>query len=349
MTVRVLMAVSLLFAACGAVADAPISVPPIRAGAVYVTSSGFTATGSDNPVFARLPDQADDISLGRTVPVTAIGSNVVLLMSADGSVRAVRVARSPSVPYARERAGNLPVALATREAVYVAESGGLTVVDARGVARTQHVPAARPGTASFCVPRRGQIETSASSVRSLAAVGSRAIAFASTWLNGLVVDLGDGRMLELPGSGAALSMVGGPNGRLYALTQDPTCDTSNWLVREIDVNGMREERVIDTRVPGGAFVHLELVASRAGVFLHVVRDDSAQLIRVDGPAPAAPITVPEPAGIRAAGAPDGSIYVFGGRARNVVRRLDPAISTFSEVPGLAGPAGTFVNAVLFLD
>lgn len=347
---RCFLGLAIIIGACGGgAAERPTAVPAaVKAGAAYVVSSGVTPPGADNPAFARLPDASPDVSLGRTLPLAGIGSDALLLLSADGTVRVTRATRPSAPVYTRERVGNLPVALATADALYVVEGAAITVVDGGGAIRTVALPVASPGGATAtCTPQRGRLSAE-SSVRSLTAVDSRAYAFVSTWLNGLLVDLANGRTLELPGSGPALSMAAGHDGHLYALTQHPGCDTSNWLVREIDVVAMREVRVIDTGVPGGPYVNLGLVASRAGVFFHVVGEAVAYLGRVDGVTRDPVVTVPEPAGIRAAGAPDGSIYVFGGRAREVVRRFDPATRSFADVATLRGPPGSFVNAVFFL-
>jgi len=165
--------------------------------------------------------------------------------------------------------------LATADALYVAEGAAIIVVDGVGNTRSVTLPVASPGGPSATCTPKGPRHSADSALRSLTAVNSQPYAFVSTWFNGLLVDLTTGRTLALPGSGPAISMTAGLNGHLYALTQDPGCDTSNWLVREIDVVAMREVRVIDSGVPGGPYVHLGLVASRAGVFFHVVGDTAS--------------------------------------------------------------------------
>jgi hypothetical protein len=337
------------FTTSTAAGPAPVvSAPAVNAGAAYVVSTGVTPQGVDNPAFARLPNASADVALGRTVPFAGIGSDALMLMTAEGTIRVTRATRPGTPVYSRERSGNPPVALATADALYVVEGGAMIVVDGVGTTRTVTLPVASPGGPTVTCTSRGARHSTDSALRSLTAVNAQAYAFVSTWFNGLLVDLATGRTLELKGSGPAISMTAGPNGHLYALTQDPGCDTSNWLVREIDVVAMREVRVIDTGVPGGPYVHLGLVASRAGVFFHVVGDTAAYLSLIDALGRQPAVTVPEPAGIRAAGAPDGSIYIFGGRAREIVRRFDPVTRSFAEVASLRGPPGSFVNAVFFL-
>ena len=57
--------------------------------------------------------------------------------------------------------------------------------------------------------------------------------------------------------------------------------------------------------------------------------------------------MPPDSGLFSSAAPDGSIWLFGGRARNVLSRFDPAIGQVAHVAGADAPDGAFVGAVLF--
>ena len=147
------------------------------------------------------------------------------------------------------------------------------------------LPAARPtDDVNFCEIRKGLFDPRASAGRAIAAANGHLYAFVSTYVNGAIVDLTDGRRLDLPESGPALAMTSGSDGKLYALTVDQRCNTNTPVVRRIDPATMREEAAIDTHRPLG-FDGIDLVGGRGGAtYVHAVTATSAELLRVDATA-----------------------------------------------------------------
>src|SRR2546429_4609220 len=109
------------------------------------------------------------------------------------------------------------------------------------------------------------IDAKASSVPARAQSGGHLFGFVSTCVNGAILDVADGRRLELPQSGPAIAMTAATDGKLYALTIDERCNTTTFQLRRIDPATLREEAVIDTGLrPSGNVLRVELVAAATG-------------------------------------------------------------------------------------
>jgi streptogramin lyase len=141
-------------------------------------------------------------------------------------------------------------------------------------------------------------------------------------------------------------MVAGTDGKLYAITAEQKCGSHQLIVRRIDPITMREEASIVT-ARTFPFDRIELVSSAAGTtYAHLVTDVGAEFLRVDMRS-VTPIALPPDSGLMTGAAPDGSIWLFGGRARNTLSRFDPATGRVDRVPAADAPDGAFVGAVVF--
>lgn len=164
-------------------------------------------------------------------------------------------------------------------------------------------------------------------------------------MNGVIVDIHDGGRIDHVDAGHALAMTTGNDGKLYAATVG-ACQGSTVIVRRIDPVTMRQEAAINTgRVP--AVLWTRLIAAVGGAtYLHEVTATAATLLRIDG-ASVSTISLPLDSGIFSTAAPDGTIYLYGGRARSVVTRFDPATASLVVVDAAQGPSGATVGALFF--
>ncbi len=141
-------------------------------------------------------------------------------------------------------------------------------------------------------------------------------------------------------------MAAGSDGKLYAITAEQKCGAHQLVVRRIDPVTMREVALIET-ARTFPFVRVDLVSSTAGTtYAHLVTDNGAELLRVEARS-VTPIALPPDSGLFSSAAPDGSIWLFGGRARNLLSRLDPATGRVEHVARADAPDGAFVGAILF--
>ena len=141
-------------------------------------------------------------------------------------------------------------------------------------------------------------------------------------------------------------MTAGTDGKLYAITADQDCGAHRLIVRRIDPIAMREEASIDLgrTFP---FVRIAIVSSTAKTtYAHLVTDNGAELLRIEAQS-ITPIALAPDSGLFSSAAPDGSIWLFGGRARNAISRFDPATGFVERMPGFDAPDGAFVGAVVF--
>jgi hypothetical protein len=346
---------TLLLAACGTRLDNVESgagtsgrgdLRPIVPAIAYVMVGADPIVRGDRPAYLRLPG-ATPTQIGTGQMLTAAGDDVLLLQRFDGHIQAFRGGPKPVALHDRMAQGSRPNGLVVGDVVYELEYPGVVATNASGVTRNVPIPSARPtDSVTFCEIRKMMVDPRGSGARALATASGHVYAFVSTYVNGAIVDLTDGRRLDLPESGPAIAMTGGTDGKLYALTIDERCSTNPPVVRRIDPVTMREEAVIDTQRRLG-FDNIELVGGRGGAtYVHAVRATSAELLRVDA-ASVAEIPLPADSGLLAAVAPGGSVYLFGGRARNIVSRFDPVTGAIATVDEARGPDGSFVQALLF--
>jgi len=323
------------------------AMDPVLPAIAYVMVGPGSTTTEDRPAYLRLPGAAP-AQLGAGMLLAAAGDRVLLLRF-DGHIQAFRAGAQPVLLHDRFAQGERPNGVVVGDVLYELRSSGIVATDASGAMRNIALPAARPtDDVNFCEIRKGLFDPRASAGRAIAAANGHLYAFVSTYVNGAIVDLTDGRRLDLPESGPALAMTSGSDGKLYALTVDQRCNTNTPVVRRIDPATMREEAAIDTHRPLG-FDGIDLVGGRGGAtYVHAVTATSAELLRVDATA-VTTISLPRDSGLLAAAAPDRAIYLFGGRARNIVTRFDPATSAVATIDEARGPDGSFIQAVLFLD
>jgi hypothetical protein len=319
---------------------------PVLPAIAYVMVGPGSTTTDDRPAYVRLPGAAP-AQLGVGMLLAAAGDRILLLRF-DGHIQAFRAGAQPVLLHDRFAQGERPNGVVVGDVLYELRSSGIVATDASGTMRNIALPAARPtDDVKFCEIRKGLFDPRASAGRAIAAANGHLYAFVSTYVNGAIVDLTDGRRLDLLESGPALAMTSGSDGKLYALTVDQRCNTNTPVVRRIDPATMREEAAIDTQRPLG-FDGIALVGGRGATYVHAVTATSAELLRVD-PTAVTTISLPPDSGLLAAAAPDGAIYVFGGRARNIVTRFDPATSAVATIDEARGPDGSFIQALLFLD
>jgi hypothetical protein len=346
--------VALLLVSCGAHledeqgaagASGRQSVRPSEPTIAYIEVGTDPVIREDRPAYLRFPGQAP-VEIGSGQQFAAAGPEAVLFERFDGHVQAYRVGQAPTLLYERTNEGGPPRGIAFGDEIYEIQQGLLVATDAHGATREVPVPPAIPGAPTGCGYEKILFNPKGSVVWALATVGSHLFAFSASPANGAIFDLTDGRRLDLPGSGSALAMVAGSDGKLYAITADQRCGSHQLLVRRIDPITLRQETSVQTgrTFP---FVRVGLVSSSTGAtYAHLVTDHGAELLRID-PQSVLPIALPPDSGLFSSAAPDGSIWLFGGRARNILSRLDPAIGRVERIAGADAPDGAFVGAVLF--
>ncbi|TMC68561.1 MAG: hypothetical protein E6J13_14150 [Chloroflexi bacterium] len=320
---------------------------PLLPTIAYVMVGADPLVTGDRPVYLRSPG-ATPAEVGTGYYLAAAGDDLLLMLRFNGHIQAFRAGTRPARLYDRMAQGEVPGGLELNGVIYELQFGALIATDSSGDSRTIVLPAAQPtDNVAFCETEKILIDPRASSGQAIAVANGHLYAFVSTFVNGALVDLTDGRRLDLPESGTAISMTTGADGKIYALTIDGRCNSNRAVVRRIDPITLRQEAIIDTQRPLG-FDRIQLVGGREGTYVHAVTATSAELLRVDANA-VTPIALPADSGLLAAGAPDGSLYLYGGRARNVVSRFDPTTRTVREVDEVRGPDGSFVGALFFLD
>jgi hypothetical protein len=348
---------ALLLASCGTRLDDRQSGAgtsgrdPVRSAEptiAYVMVGAEPLVSNDRPAFLRLPGAAP-AQLGMGYIISTAGEDTILMLRFDGHIQAFRAGAAPVLLHDRAAQGDRPNGVVVGDVLYELHYPGIVATDASGATRNVPVAAARPSSdVKFCEIRKGgMFDPAASMTRALATAGGHLYAFVATYTNGAIVDVNDGRRVDLLESGPAIAMTTGSDGKLYALTIDQRCNTNTPVVRRIDPTTMREEAVVDTHRRLG-FDNIELVAGKVGpTFVHAVTGSAAELLRIDSSGVTA-IPLPPDSGLLAAAAPDGSVYLFGGRARNIVSRYDPKTGAVSTVDDAHGPDGSYVQAVLFL-
>lgn len=351
------LAVVLLLVACGsrapqnvAAADQASSVAAVRSavtpsqvGAVaYVVSADVM---TDNvPVYLRIPGAAVDLHVTDGMVVTGIAPDVLLVTRRDGHVLAYRVGVAARLIDDRLARDGRADGVVVGSTLYEYSGNWATSIDSAGTARSVALPAALPTTEGPCELTKATYDFKASSLNAMASVQGHPYAYVATLANGAVVDLDGGRRLDLPDAGRALAMVTGSDGKLYALTVDSRCATNHLVVRRFDVASLRQEASIDTGRPLPVS-SAGLVTAGEATYVHLVTETQAELLRVSLNN-VAPIAVPRDSGFLATGAPDGTVYLYGARARNIISRFDPRSGATTALDGLSGPAGSFIAAVI---
>ena len=332
----------------GALTSALESVRPSEPTIAYIQVGADPVMREDRPAYLRFPGQPP-VRIGDGQQFAAAGPNTLLFERFDGHVQAYRVGQAPTLLFDRTSQGGPPRGVAFGDEVYEMQQGRLVATDSRGTTRDVILPSAVPGPLApgvLCGYEKIRLNLNASTVWSLTATGGHLFAFSATPANGAIFDVIDGRRLDLPGSGNALAMAAGSDGKLYAITAEQKCGSHQLVVRRIDPVTMHQETSIDT---GKVFpsVRVDLVSSTAGTtYAHLVTDNGAELLRVEARS-VTPIALPPDSGLFSSAAPDGSIWLFGGRARNILSRLDPATGRVEHIAGADAPDGAFVGAVLF--
>ena len=323
------------------------AVRPSEPTIAYIQVGGDPIVREDRPAYLRFPGQPP-VQIGAGQQFATAGAETLLFERFDGHVQAYRVGKAPTLLYERMNQGGPPRGIAFGDEIYELQSGQVVATDVRRTTREVKVPSAVPGAPVLCGYEKILFDENASSVSGLAAIGSHLFAFSATPANGAIFDLTDGRRLDLPGSGPAIAMAAGSDGKIYAITAEQECGSHQLIVRRIDPIAMREEASIVT-ARTFPFDRIELVSSAAGTtYAHLVTDTGAELLRVDTRS-LTPVALPPDSGLMTSAAPDGSIWLFGGRARNVVSRFDPATKAVAVVDKARGPDGSFVQALLFLN
>ncbi len=316
----------------------PLIVPTIA----YVMGPDLMST--DYPVFVKRPGEPSK-QVASGVQLASVSNVLLTTKYPPGTVTATTVPEGRTYFEDTEVQGDSPQKAALAgDVLYLANHRRIIAVDPSGSVRTVPLPSALPVTTPRCPPRRGLgYDPSRSLLWAITAAHGHVFVYVASPTNGAVVDLQDGRRLDLVDAGHALAMVAGSDGKLYVATVD-ACASSTVIVRRIDPLTMREEAATDTRrAQTGS--RMGLVASAAGIYLHVV-GASAELLRIEGPGVSAIALAPD-SGEFSAAAPDGTIYLFGGRARNAVTRIDPTTGTLVAVDAARGPAGPLIGALFF--
>jgi len=307
---------------------------------------GPDLTTKDYPVFLQRPGEAPtQVASG----VQLAGTSNVLLTTKypPGTVTATTVIDGRTYFEDSEVQGESPQkAVLAGASLYMATSRRIIAVDPSGGSRTLPMPLALPTTAPKCAPTTNfGYDPTRSFLYAIAAVQGHVFVYVASPTNGAIVDLQDGRRLDLLDAGSALAMTTGSDNKLYAATVD-SCRSSTVVVRRIDPTTMREEATVDTGRPPRPIGMQLIAAAGGGLYLHEVTDTSAQLLRVDA-VRSSPIVLPPDSGLSITAAPDGTLYLFGGRARNAVTRFDPNTVTVTTVEAAQGPLGSFIGALFF--
>lgn len=317
----------------------PLIVPTIA----YVMGPDLMST--DYPVFVKRPGEPPK-QVASGVQLTSVSNVLLTTKYPPGTVTATTVPEGKTYFEDTEVQGDSQQKAAMAgDVLYLANHRRIIAVDPSGNVRTVPLPSAMPVTTPGCPQRRGGLsyDPSRSLLWAITAANGHVFVYVASPTNGAVVDLQDGRRLDLVDAGHALAMAAGSDGKLYVATVD-ACASSTVIVRRIDPLRMREEAATDTRrTPTGS--RMGLVASAAGIYLHVV-GAAAELLRIEGPRVSAIALAPD-SGEFSAAAPDGTIYLFGGRARNAVTRIDPTTGTLVAVDAARGPAGSLIGALFF--
>jgi hypothetical protein len=326
------------------IAPHPSSPPLIVPTIAYVVPPDTTTR--DVPIFIRTSGTNAAIHLSDGIVATGAPPDVLLVRRKDGHVIAFHLRGGAAQFSDRAPRGGRADALVVGSTVYEFSSDELVAIDAQGASRPVPLPLAMPTTVGPCQLQKGLVDLNASGLWAVASLGDHLYAYVATIGNGAIVDLSDGRRLDLVDAGYALAMTTGSDGKLYALTVDERCAPNHLLVRRVDPATMREESIIDT----GRFLPVEsaaLITAKGGsTYVHSVTASGTELLRVDG-AGVTSIPLPADSGQREAAAPDGTIYLFAGRARNIVTRFDPSSGTSTTVDAAEGPNGSFVEALFF--
>jgi len=349
--------VALLLVSCGtrledeqgaASASGRESVRPSEPTIAFIEVGTDPVIREDRPAYLRFPGQAP-VQIGSGQQFATAGPGTLLLERFNGHVQAFGVASAATVIYDRMNQGGPPRGLAFGGEIYELQQGRLVSTDARGATREVDVPSAVVGPLrpeALCGYEKVMFNLNASTVWGVTAIGAHLFVFSATPANGAIFDITDGRRLDLPGSGNALAISGGGDGKLYVITAEQKCGSHQLIVRRIDPVTMREEASIET-ARTFPFVRVDLVSSAAGTtYAHLVTDNGAELLRIDARS-VIPIALPRDSGLLSSAAPDGSIWFFGGRARNALSRLDPATGQVERSVAADAPGGAFVGAVLF--
>ena len=352
-----MLTAAMVVAACGTRLDAEESaagasglaaVRPAEPTIAYLQIGSDPIVRDDRPAYLRFRGLAP-VLIGAGQQFAAAGPATLLLERSNGHVQAYGVTSSATLLYERMNQGGPPRGVAFGDEVYEIQPGRVVATNARGATREVDVPSAVPGPLppqALCGYEKIIMYLNVSTTWALAAIGSHLFAFAATPANGAIFDLTDGRRLDLPGSGNALAMAGGADGKLYAVTAEQRCGSHRLIVHRIDPTTMREESSILTSRTF-PFVRIDLVSSAAGAtYVHLVTDAAAELLRIEAGS-VKPIALPPDSGLFSSAAPDGSIWLFGGRARNALSRFDPATGKVERVAGADAPDGAFVGAVIF--
>jgi hypothetical protein len=322
------------------------AVRPSEPTIAYIQVGADSIVREDRPAYLRFPGQPP-MQIGDGQQFATAGSETLLFERFDGHVQAYRIGKAATLLYERTNQGGPPRGVAFGDEIYEIQQGRLMATDGRSATREVSVPPAVPGAPVSCGSEKSiGLNPGASVVWALAALESHLFAFSATPANGAIFDLTDGRRLDLPGSGPAIAMAAGIDGKLYAITAEQKCGSHQLIVRRIDPITMRQETSIAT-TRTFPFVRVSLVSSSAGInYVHVVTDNGAEFLRIDVQS-VTPAALPPDSGLFTSAAPDGSIWLFGGRARNTLSRFDPATGRVDRVPAADAPDGAFVGAVVF--
>jgi len=329
----------------GAGTSALEPVRPSEPTIAYIQVGADPVMREDRPAYLRFPGQPP-VRIGDGQQFAAAGPNTLLFERFDGHVQAYRIGLAPTLLFDRTNQGGPPRGIVLGDEIYEIEQGRLVATDARGATREVAVPSAIPGAPVLCGYEKIVLDPKGSVVWGLATVGSHLFVFSATPANGAIFDLTGDRRLDLPGSGNALAMAAGSDGKLYVITAEQKCGSHQLVVRRIDPIAMRQEASIDL---GRTFplVRIAIVSNTAKItYAHLVTDNGAEIVRIDTQS-VTPFAMPPDSGLFSSAAPDGSIWLFGGRARNVLSRFDPATGQVAHVAGADAPDGAFVGAVLF--
>jgi hypothetical protein len=329
----------------GAAGTGREAVRPSQPTIAYIQVGADPIVREDRPAYLRFPGQPP-VQIGEGQQFATAGPQTLLLERFDGHVQVYGVASAATLTYERMNQGGPPRGIVFGDQVYELQFGALVATDSSGVTRQVNVPSAVPGSPALCGYEKIFFDPKASSVLAVAAIGSHLFAFSATPANGAIFELTDGRRLDLLGSGPAIAMAAGTDGKLYVITAEQKCGSHQLIVRRIDPITMREEASIVT-ARTFPFDRIELVSSTAGTtYAHLVTDTGAEFLRVDMRS-VTPIALPPDSGLMTGAAPDGSIWLFGGRARNTLSRFDPATGRVDRIPAADAPDGAFVGAVVF--
>jgi len=313
-------------------------VPPAAAAPPVASLFEVTYATPSGELFRRYVDALSlgyvpDIPLGRGGAVGSIaGTSSIVTDDAAGSIAIVSALGERKV-IARQ-ATVLPVVAATAMGfLWIGDGTQVTVADAEGRALSAvEAPRATPG----------------SRVTGFAFDGFTSFALMSGPASSVVVDLAQGRRLDLDALAPILD-VATVLRHAYVLGVDARDPRHALRLLDVDLATLTFARSATLPISErtAALDGHRIVPTAGGLYVYAaVRAGTRErslLFSIDQDFAASPLALPDDLGLDAAGGVDDALYLFGGAARNVITRVEPATGALAHY--VVAPDATLVRAL----